>query len=97
MFVDAPIVAGQGAAEAAGGAMTAATLAGVSPAIATPVPMGGEEVSVLLAQASAAHAAQFLAATAVGVSQRELFAATATTSAAAYTAMNALSQASLAL
>lgn len=97
LFVDGPVVAAQGAAEAMGGAVTAATIAGVSPAITTPVPMGGEEVSLMLAQAATAHAAQFLAATGAGVAQRELFAATVTTSAAAYTAMNALSQASLAM
>ncbi|MGO9103075.1 MAG: PE domain-containing protein [Mycobacterium sp.] len=97
LFVDAPVVAAQGAAEAVGGAVTGATLVGVSPAIIAPVPMGGEEVSLLLAQAAAAHAAQFLVATGVGVTQRELFAATVTTSAGAYTAMNALSQASLAV
>lgn len=97
LLVDTAVVAAQGAGEAAGAAVTAATLAGVTPALATPLPMGGEEVSFMLAQAAAAHAAQFLAATGVGVAQRELFAATAATSAAGYIAMNAFSQASLTL
>ncbi|GAB4916755.1 hypothetical protein MAHJHV34_47820 [Mycobacterium avium subsp. hominissuis] len=97
LFVDAPLVAAQGATEAAGAAVTGATLAGSAPAMAVPVPMGGEEVSAMLAQAITAHAAQYLAATGIGVTQRGLFAATAGASSAAYAAMDTAAAAQLAL
>ncbi|VBA34672.1 PE domain-containing protein [Mycobacterium pseudokansasii] len=97
MFVEAPVVAGQGASEAMGASVTGGTLTGLAPVMVAPVPMGGEEVSLMLAQAAAAHAAQFLAVTGAGVLQRELFAATVSTSAVACTAMNALNEATFVL
>ncbi|BDN85414.1 PE domain-containing protein [Mycobacterium pseudoshottsii] len=97
MFVESPALAAQAAAESAGGAATAATLAGGAPAMGAMVPMGGEEVSAMLAQAIAAHGAQFLAVGAVGVAQREAFAATVGTSAATYAAMDAAGKALLSL
>jgi hypothetical protein len=97
MFVITPALAAQSAAEAAGGAATGSMLAGAAPAMGAMLPMGGEEVSAMLASAIAAHAAQFLAVGALGVAQREAFAATVATSAGTYTAMNALGSALLAL
>lgn len=97
LFVEAPVVAAQGACEALGASVTGATLAGMSPAMLAPVPMGSEEVSMMLAQAAAAHAAQFLAVTGAGVAERELLATTITTASVAYTAMDALNEATLAL
>ncbi|WP_254902500.1 PE domain-containing protein [Mycobacterium simiae] len=97
MFVEAPALAAQAASEGTGGATTAATLAGSAPAMGAVLPMGGEEVSVMFAQAIAAHGAQFLAVGAVGVAQREAFAATVATSAATYTAMDTVGKALLSL
>ncbi|MBZ4511868.1 PE domain-containing protein, partial [Mycobacterium avium subsp. hominissuis] len=73
MFIEAPALAAQAASEGAGGATTAATLAAGAPAMGAVLPMGGEEVSAMFAQAIAAHGAQFLAAGALGVAQREAF------------------------
>lgn len=53
MFVEAPVVAGQGASEAMGASVTGGTLTGLAPVMVAPVPMGGEEVSLMLAQAAA--------------------------------------------
>jgi hypothetical protein len=97
MFIETPAVAAQGASEAAGAAVTGAMLAGSAPAMGAVVPMGGEEVSVMFAAAITAHAAQYLAATGLGVAQRGLFAAQVGTSAGVYAASDALSQAALAL
>lgn len=97
MFIETPVVAGQWASEAAGTAATGAVLAGSAPALGSVMPMGGEEVSTAFAQAIAAHAAQYLAATGLGVAQRGLFAAQVATSAGVYAATDALSQAALAL
>lgn len=97
MFIEGPALAAQAASEGAGGATTASTLAAGAPAMGAVLPMGGEEVSVMFAQAIAAHGAQFLAAGAVGVAQREAFAATVATSAATYTAVDAVGQALLSL
>jgi hypothetical protein len=97
LFVDTPLVAAQGATEAAGAAITGATLAGSAPALTAAVPMGGEEVSAMLAQAITAHAAQYLAATGIGVAQRALFAATSGASSVAYAATDAAAAAQLAL
>ena len=97
MFVDTPLVAAQGATEAAGAAATSGVLTGAAPAIIMPIPMGGEEVSMLFAQAIAAHSAEYLAATGVGVSQRAMFAASAGTSAAAYEVTDLTAAAQLAL
>jgi hypothetical protein len=95
--VEAPVVAGQSAMEAAGAATTGAMLAGTSPAMVGVMPMGGEEVSAMLAAAIESHSAQFLAVTGVAVAQRAMLAAQIGTSAAVYTTSNALSAASLAL
>ena len=97
LFVDTPLVAAQGATEAAGAAATGGMIAGAAPAMVVPIPMGGEEVSMLFAQAIAAHSAEYLAATGVGVTQRELFAASAGTSAAAYEVTDLTAAAQLAL
>ncbi|MBV0920413.1 PE domain-containing protein [Mycobacteroides chelonae] len=84
LLVETPILAAQGASETAGSAVLGGVLTGVAPALLAPIPMGGEEVSMLLAQAIAANAAQFLAACGVGVAQREALAASSITSAAAH-------------
>jgi PE family protein len=97
LFVDTPLVAAQGATEAAGAATTGATLAGGAPAMAAMIPMGGEEVSALFAAAIAAHASQYLAATGVGVVQRGLFAASSATSSAAYAVTDATAATQLAM
>jgi hypothetical protein len=97
LFVDTPLVAAQGATEAAGAAATGGMLAGAAPAMIVPVPMGGEEVSMLFAQAIAAHSAAYLAATGTGVAQRALFAASAGTSAAAYEVTDLTAAAQLAI
>ena len=65
--------------------------------MAAPIPMGGEEVLALFAAAIAAHSAQYLAATGVGVVQRGSFAASAGTSSAAYVATDTAAAAQLAL
>lgn len=95
MFIETSVVAAQGASEAVGTAATGAMLAGSAPALGAVMPMGGEEVSATFAQAIAAHAAQYLAATGLGVAQRELFAAQVANSAGVYAASDALSQAAL--
>jgi len=51
----------------------------------------------MLMSAIMAHGAQFLAVGAVGVAQREAFAATVATSAATYTAMEVVGQGLMAL
>ena len=76
------MLAAQAAAEGAGGARPAANLAATAAPMGAVVPQGGEEVSAMLTSAIMAHGAQFLAAGAVGVAQREAFAATVATSAA---------------
>lgn len=97
MFIETPVVAAQGASEAVGAAATGAVLAGSAPGLGAVVPMGGEEVSAMFAQAIVAHAAQYLAATGLGVAQRGLFAAQVATSAGVYAASDVLSQAALTL
>ncbi|VBA32419.1 hypothetical protein LAUMK4_05754 [Mycobacterium persicum] len=97
MFVEAPALAAQAAAEATGTAATAATLSGAAPAMGAVVPMGGEEVSAMFAQAVLAHGAQFLSVAALGVAQREMFAVTVATAGATYAAMDAVDKAILAL
>jgi hypothetical protein len=84
LLVDTPILAAQGASETAGAATVGGVLVGGTPAMLAPVPMGGEEVSMLFAQAIAANAAQYLAASGVGVVQRTALAASSTTAAAAH-------------
>jgi hypothetical protein len=96
-MVDAPLLAAQGATEAAGAAVTGAALTGAAPVMVAPVPMGGEEVSLLFAQAIAAHAAQFEAATGIGVLQRAMFAGSSTTAAVAHAVTDATAAAQLAL
>lgn len=83
-MVETPILAAQGASEAAGAAAVGGVLAGATGAMVVPIPMGGEEVSLLFANAIAANAAQYLAASGVGVIQREMLAASSTTAAAAH-------------
>ena len=90
LFVETPIVAAQSASEAIGTAVTGGMLAGAAPEMSAAVPMGSEEVSAALANAIAAHAANFLAMTGVAVAQRALFAAQVGTSAAVYAASDAL-------
>ncbi|MGV7254558.1 PE family protein [Mycobacterium kansasii] len=97
LFITVPVVAAQSATEAAGAAVTGSMLAGAAPAMGAVVPMGGEEVSAMFAQAIATHAAEFLAATGWGVAQRGLFAGQVGTSAGVYTASNALNASSLTL
>lgn len=97
LFVEAPLVAAQGASEAAGAAATGSMLAGTAPVMAVAPPMGGEEVSALFTSAIAAHAAQYLAATGVGVAQRGMLAGSSATSAAMYAATDAAAAAQLAL
>ncbi|WP_454561758.1 PE domain-containing protein [Mycobacterium haemophilum] len=97
MFIETPVVAAQGASEAIGTATTGAVLAGSAPALGAVVSMGGEEVSAMFAAAIVAHAAQYLAATGLGVAQRGLFAAQVATSAGIYAASDALSQTALML
>lgn len=97
MFIETPVLAAQAAAEGAGGAETAANLAATAAPMGAVVPQGGEEVSAMLVSAIMAHGAQFLAVGALGVAQREAFAATVATSAATYTAMEAVGQGLMAL
>jgi len=97
MFVVTPMLAAQSAAEAAGGAATAAMLAAASPVMGAVLTQGGEEPSAMLASAIAAHAAQFLSVSALGVAQREAFAATVGVAAGTYAAMDAVDSALLAL
>jgi hypothetical protein len=97
MFIEAPVLATQAAAEGAGGAATAANLAATAAPMGAVVPQGGEEVSAMLMSAIKAHGAQFLAVGAVGVTQREAFAATVATSAATYTAAEVVGQGLMAL
>lgn len=61
------------------------------------VPMGSEEVSVLLATAIQAHNAQFLAQTGINVADRGMFAGDVGVSGVMYTATEAVNQASLLL
>jgi hypothetical protein len=61
------------------------------------VPMGMEEVSVLLSTAIQAHNAQFLAETGVNVADRAMFAGDVGISGVMYTATETLNQASLLL
>jgi PE family len=97
LYVEPVGVATQAVAEAAGAAATGGVLSAAGAAMASVVPMGAEEVSAELASAIAAHSAQFLAATGLGVADRGLFAAQVGTSGAVYVASNALSAASLTL
>jgi hypothetical protein len=97
VLIETPLLAAQGVAESAGAASTGGVLSGAAPEMLAVMPMGGEEVSMMLAQAIAAHNAQFLAATGVGVAQRAAFAGTVASSAAAYTVMNGVSQALVSL
>lgn len=96
-FVDPIGVAAQSAAEAAGTATTAGVLSGSAAAMTAVVPMGSEEVSVLLATAIQTHNAQFLAQTAASVADRAVFASNVGVSGAMYTATEAVNQASLLL
>ena len=89
-FIETPVVAAQSASEAVGTAVTGAMLAGAAPEMSAVVPMGSEEVSVALANAIAAHTANFLSMTGVAVAQRGLFAAQVGTSAAVAAASDAL-------
>lgn len=97
MFIETPALAAQAAAEGVGGATTAANLAATAAPMGAVVPQGGEEVSAMLTSAIMAHGAQFLAVGAVGVAQREAFAATVATSAATVAAMEVVGQGLMAL
>jgi PE family len=97
MFVEPVGVAGQAVAEATGAATTAGVLSGSAPAMTAVVPMGMEEVSVLLSAAIQAHNAQFLAETGVNVADRAMFAGDVGISGVMYTATEAVNQASLLL
>jgi PE family len=89
-FIETPVVAAQSASEEVGIAVTGAMLAGAAPQMAAVVPMGSEEVSAALANAIAAHHANFLAMTGLAVGQRALFSAQVGTSAAVAAASDAL-------
>ncbi len=97
MFVQSVGVAAQSVAEATGAATTAGVLSGAAPAMVAVVPMGTEEVSVLLAAAIQGHNAQFLAQTGANVADRAAFASDIAVSGAVYTATEAVNEASLLL
>lgn len=97
MLVDELVVAAQAAAEAAGTATTGGVLAGTAPAMAIAPPMGSDPVSIAIAAAIGAHAAQFTAQTGIGIAERARWAAQIGVSGVVYGASNALTQVSLAL
>lgn len=97
LFVEAPVVAAQAAAETAGTAVTGASVVASTAPMTAVVPMASDPVSLALHQAILAHGAQFLAMAGLNVAQRAMFAAQVGTSGGVYMAGDALSAVALTL
>jgi len=97
MLINAPIVAGSAAAEDAGAATMGGTMAGAAGPVTAILPPGAEDASAAAAAAFAARGAETQAMLAQLVTVRGLFAATMSSSALAYTAVDAINEATLAL
>jgi hypothetical protein len=97
MFVEPVALAAQSVAENAGTAQTAGILAGSTPELLSPVPMGADEDTIAFAALVAGRGGQFLASTGEGVASREAFGAAVGVSGVALEAMNVANAVGLAV
>ena len=97
ILVDAPVVAGAAAVEAAGAAVMGGTTAGAAVPVTMVAPPGADDASVAAAAAFVARGAQATAMLAQLTAVRGLFASTMAASAAGYTAIDVINEATLAI
>jgi hypothetical protein len=97
MLINAPVVAGSAATEAGGAATMGGTMAGAAAPISAIMPPGAEDASAAAVAAFVARGAETAAMMAQLSMVRGLFASTMATSAAGYTAVDLINEATLAL
>ncbi len=97
MLINAPVVAGSAATEDAGAATMGGTMAGAAVPVTAILPPGAEDASAAAAAAFIARAAECEAILTQLTTVRGLFAQTMAASAAGYTAIDAVNEATLAL
>lgn len=97
MMINAPVLAGAAATEEAGSATMGATMAGAAGPVTAILPPGAEDASAAAAAAFVARGAETEAMLAQLTAVRSMFAGTVGASGVAYTAMDALNEATLAI
>jgi hypothetical protein len=97
MLINSPLLAMASATENAGAATMGGTMAGAAGPVTAILPPGAEDASAAAAAAFAARGAETEAVLAQLTTVRALFAETVGTSGVAYTAMDAINEATLAL
>lgn len=95
LLIAAPVLAGASATEEGGAATMGGTMAGAAGPVTAVLPPGGEDASALAAAGFAAHGAATDAMLTQLTLVRSLFAQTIASSGAAYTAIDAVNEASL--
>lgn len=97
IMVNSPLLAASSAFEQGGAATMGGTMAAAQAPVTAVLPPGSEDASVAAAAGFAAHGVLTGAVLTQLTTVRELFAATMGTSAVAYSAMDALNEATLAI
>ncbi|KMO69791.1 PE domain-containing protein [Mycolicibacterium chlorophenolicum] len=97
MLINAPVVAGSAAVEDAGAATMGGTMAGAAGPVTAVLPPGAEDASAAAAAAFIARGAETEAMLTQLTTVRALFAQTMASSAAGYTAVDAINEATLAI
>lgn len=97
MLIDSPLLAMASATEDAGAATMGGTMAGAAGPVTAILPPGAEDASAAAAAAFVARGAETEAVLAQLVAVRAMFAQTVGASGVAYTAMDAINEAALAL
>jgi hypothetical protein len=97
MLINAPLVAGAAATEDSGVATMGGTMAGAAGPVTAVLPPGAEDASAAAAAAFVARGAETEAVLAQLTAVRGLFAQTMAASGAAYTAIDGINEATLAL
>ncbi len=97
MLINAPVVTGSAAVEDAGAATMGGKMAGAAGPVTAILPPGAEDASAAAAAAFIARGAETEAMLAQLTTVRTLFAQTMASSAAGYTAVDAINEATLAI
>jgi hypothetical protein len=97
MMINAPVLAGAAATEDAGAATMGATMAGAAAPVTAILPPGAEDASAAAVAAFAARGAETEAMLGQLTAVRAMFAQTVGASGVAYTAMDAINEATLAI
>jgi hypothetical protein len=97
MLINAPVVAGSAAVEDAGAATMSGTMAGAAGPVTAVLPPGAEDASAAAAAAFSARGAETVAMLTQLTTVRALFAQTMASSAAGYTAVDGINEATLAI